>query len=691
MAQISSIKFFNLNPPKSTLNRTDNSQISYSKFSFLNRNLSADTVSFKGGKSKKANNNFDINKLILDNAKRKNADNSFSYEERMQIREKISNKNKEFLPDLLTLNNNALSAKNITEILDYINLDTTDTKEFKEKLTKFKNLAAITKNDAYSESILPNYINEITSQGITDILKNDVLLRVPKNNFNPFPEAYNNTVKVFDEQIKKYNQTHEIKASDFTIKLKAERFMNECFASFLILGMVFDRSVFNELIYNRGSYINDIYMPRLRTLSQDDLKILRKVQTDAVTDKENKSGDIVSYEISLDDKISMLNLLYVNREIINAGYEGVNVNDYLRPVNTDNKEGNFVVDFQGLKIDLMDKVLKRIGIKKEVVDQYMSDFRETYAKEPDLKNHRNKFWDVKYVHLLNAAKGSLLRDIIVAATNGTYNDFLYKTGPVAEINKKNREDFEKVGINYDNWIKPSIPPISEKFIAKGETKEKTFTVKNWNRNPFESLFDGNYTTCCTGIDKNHGASFPLYLSNTCTTTLEVRTEKNKVIAMSRLLLAELEGRLSLIVENIEVNNKMAKHYLYDDKTKYKFREMIFDYVRAFAKHINNNTDREIPVYFSANYYKVKDIEKGLRPGKKYFDTNLIGEFPEKIYVNSYGALRERDNLAFRDEGDEFFLNLSDITRKAKPIFSETKNDMLNESDYNYADTVNFNR
>ena len=52
--------------------------------------------------------------------------------------------------------------------------------------------------------------------------------------------------------------------------------------------------------------------------------------------------------------------------------------------------------------------------------------------------------------------------------------------------------------------------------------------------------------------------------------------------MSRLLFAKINGKLSLVVENIEVNNKIAKHYLYNDINRYKFREMIFDYARKFA-------------------------------------------------------------------------------------------------------------
>lgn len=688
MAQITGINLFNFYSLNLTINnKNDKHQIKCKNFPLINKHLQTDTVCFRGN-AKEDNTNIDVDKLIADNSKRKYWSHNFSYEDIANIKDKISNKNKRFLPDLLTLNDNALKAENLIEILDYINLEDTNISEFKEKLQRFKKLPNSLSKWDYRPSALPKYVKEIPSQGITDILTSDVLLRVPKNNFNPFSEVYNNIVKVFHEQVQKHCARNNIEVNCDILNKKASEFMRDNFASFLVLGMVFDRSVFNELIYNRGQYIKDIYMPRLRTLSQDDLKILRSVQTDAITDKEDKNGDVVSYEISLDDKISMLNLLSANREIIKSGYKGVKVKDYLRPVNVNNKSGNFVIDFQGLKIDLLDKVLRRIGVEGSIVDKYMTDFKKTYAEEPDLRTHRDKFWDIKYVHLLNAPKGSLLRNIVVATTSGTFDKFLYETGSVAEINKKNKEKFEKAGINYKNWISPTIPPITKEFVDKDKTKVKQFTVKNWNRNPFESLFDGNYTTCCTGLDKNQGASFPHYISNTCTTTLEVRTEKNKVIAMSRILMAKIDGILSMVIENIEVNNKMAKHYLYNDETKYKFREMIFDYARAFAKDINK-TYSGIPVYFSANYYKVKDIEKGLGPGQKYYNIDLIGQYPDSIYVNAYGARMDKEKIQCLDDGDEFAFTLSNVTNKAKPIFSEVEKP-LTESDYNYADIRDYN-
>ena len=268
---------------------------------------------------------------------------------------------------------------------------------------------------------------------------------------------------------------------------------------------------------------------------------------------------------------------------------------------------------------------------------------------------------------------------------------MYEEGPIAEVNKKVKKDFIEAGIDYDKWIKPSIKPMQKEFISKyaKNGEKKTFTVSVWDRNPQKSLFDGNYTTCCTGIDKDQGLSFPYFLANTSTTTLEVRSEKDKVIAMSRIIMAKIDGKLSMVVENIEVNNKMAKHYLHNDKVKYKFREMIFDYARKFAKDINN-TDEEIPVYFSGMYFKIKDIEKGLGNPKRYDDITLIGEYPNDIYINAYGRRMNQRDLAFADDGDGFAMTLIDITNKAAPVIDKD-NDIESDSNYNYDDTAYYNQ
>ncbi len=702
MVTISRINLLNLNSNKKANNNNSQGRfvskpVATPKYQY---NLKADTVSFKGSR-----NIGDIVKIIeksniVNNKPRFNETNVLA------IAESVTEKNKELLTDVLELGNKRLNALDVVSLLKHISKDGIDVGEMAEKIGNFNNLKEIVNGFGFQKSIIADHLDKISSKNTLKLLKSDLLLSTPKNGLNSFPEAYNYAVK--------YHQHQHLKklappVTEFSKNLATKKFMNDPvadFSSVLLLGHVFDASTCNELLYNRGKYINYLYIPRLTSLNETDLSLLRKVQTSAVTDKDNKGSDLATYAISLDDKINTLNLLAANRAIIDAGCEGINFKDYMTPVNIYNKTGNFKIDFQNMKIDLTEKALKYVGVNPDKVDKYIRDYRRT-LKNDELHLTRDKFWDINFAHLLVAPEGSLLRDIVVNGSNGTFDKMLFKEGPLAEINAKNRELFEKAGLNYDRWLDPDIEVKPKTFMNKLGNKPKDFIVKNWNRNPQESLFDGNYTTCCTGVDKDHGDSFLKFLTNTAMTTLEVRTaDKNKVVAMSRLLAAKLDGKLSLVVENIEVNNKMAKHYLYDDKAKQTFREMIFDYARKFAKQINNqeyvtvnvvgpNGEKvskkvrpEIPVYFSAKYYKVKDIEKGLDRVEKYVDPEMIGVYPNNIYINSFGD--KWDQFKIRDDGDEFNLVLTDISKKPKLVIDKKAN-IESDSNYNHADTADYNQ
>ena len=681
MLNILQVSSFNINKfnQRPIQSKRNNNYITIPGFTpKYNKNLNADTVSFKGSPAVSIEN---IRAFVKNSSERLEPRFNFSEKGIDEIVSKITLKSLPFLSDLLEIADKKLPSKGISMLLEYLNKEETDVEEFKEKLENFKNLKEILTGRGFTKSILTDYLNLIPSQGIIDLLKSDILLEQPKyDDFNSLQAVYNYAVKYFNENLKKMQ--------DPDPEYKAKIMMKDgIFSSILALGQVYDKSALNELFYNRGKYIQTIYMPRFRQLNEEDLVNLRRVQTSAVTDKENKGGNYATYEVSLDDKIWTLNFLSINREIANNGEKALNFNDYIKPVNEYNPDANFIIKFQKMKLALMDKVLKHIGIPEKVVDKYISDWKTAYAEDQTLAKRRKDFWDINYAHLLNAPEGSLLRKIIVSDTIGEFKKLLFEKGEIAATNKLNEEAFTKNKLDYQKWLKPSIKPITRKFTDSTGLKIKSFTVKNWDRCAKESLFDGNYTTCCTGIDKDQGASFPVYLTNTATTTLEVRTEKNKVIAMSRILMAKVNGKLSMIVENIEVNNKMVKHYLYNDETKYKFREMIFDYVRAFAKDINKN-EEDLPVYFCSNYYKVKGIEKGLETGKRYEDVELVGEFPDHIYINAYGGRVDHAKLQFADDGDGFALHLSDISKKAKPIIDDSSIEVT-ESGYNYGDTRYF--
>ena len=680
-----------------------NSQPIKRKFNLCNfrpvysKNLVTDTVSFSGNSGLK-----DIEEEIKSVPRKEN----YYLRERevSNIVNSVSPKNRPFLKDIISLQNGTFPEGEIIELLEYINRPDVETENFKKKIDVFRSIKDVVKSPLIPSSPIANYIDDIPYDSVVEILKSDALLNQPDTDFRSFIDTYNYAAK----RLQKLKKDAIKKGKEFDEEYEAKNIMQTIFANWVILGMVFDENVLNEFAYNRKKYLDTVYMPRFRSLNTDDLKLLRQIQLYGVTEKENQSDDISTYPISIDDRVKMVNLLAANRQKINEGKNGLNLKKYIFPTGSQ----NIKIDFKNLQIDLLKKNLFDLGISTEEINTYIKQFKA----EKDIIHTRHKYWDINYSHLFNVHPDSLMGKIIISATKGTFNDLIYKNGELAEINKLNKKAFEKEGLNYEKWLNPKIPlspinfypkPINPNTCKiKPHPKRKshvnlpkikgmhTFTVKNWNRIPQESLFDGNYTTCCTGIDKIHGPSFLHYLTNTCTTTLEVRNENNKVVGMSRLLVAKLgkefdfltPKKLALVIENIEVNSNVAKNYLYTDDAKYAFREMVFEYARKMAKEIA--PDKDIPVYFAARNFKVKDIGLALNEAEEFTEVELVGEYPQKLYINSYNGIYDNASDAHREDGDTFRMLLTDVSKKTQPIRSDKK-EKNNDDNYNYEDKDNY--
>ena len=350
---------------------------------------------------------------------------TFSEADVEYISSNVSIKNIPILGRILSFKDNLLEADHIVSLLQYADKEDSDTNELLEKMNNLENLKQITKGFGFRSSVLPEFLDEIPTAGLVDLLKSDILLNEAKHNFNTLPEAYNIIVKYFIHQLNKKN----ISPNDTEkVNYQAKKLMKESFTDMLLLGMVFDKSACNELFYNRGLYVKPNYIPRLKLLNNDDLELLRRVQTSAVTEKENKGGDLSVYEISLDDKISVLDLLAANREVINSGHEGLNFHNYILPVDMDNNHGNFKINFQDLKRDLTYAVLKRIGVDPKLIEKYAEEYNNALIEDPDLKKHRDKVWDINYCHLLNAPEGSLLRKIVTTETTSNFENWIFREG-----------------------------------------------------------------------------------------------------------------------------------------------------------------------------------------------------------------------------------------------------------------------
>lgn len=92
-----------------------------------------------------------------------------------------------------------------------------------------------------------------------------------------------------------------------------------------------------------------------------------------------------------------------------------------------------------------------------------------------------------------------------------------------------------------------------------------------------ALFLGNHASCCTAAGTGcNQFSAPTYIMNKCISAIEVMDGKD-FVGNTMCFIAEVDGRLSLVLDNIELNSK----YQYNDK----IRDTIFAYAEQLCKEI----------------------------------------------------------------------------------------------------------
>ncbi len=218
--------------------------------------------------------------------------------------------------------------------------------------------------------------------------------------------------------------------------------------------------------------------------------------------------------------------------------------------------------------------------------------------------------------------GITAHDIALIAIKEDFKSYIQDvSNPIGKVNAQTKEQFEKFGLNYEQWLN-----FSEKDSIEFDGHK--FDIQLWSRYPQKDLFMGNRTSCCTAlIDGGNGKATPVYLSNTAFNVVEVKDENNNIVAMSRIFVGIVDAQPSLIVENIEISNSFIK-----DKTPEELkllRDRIFSYIRNLGTVISNNED--IDIYFSRNYSHVPMDDYSVQ--QKNID--FVGSISsENIYLNT---------------------------------------------------------
>ena len=143
----------------------------------------------------------------------------------------------------------------------------------------------------------------------------------------------------------------------------------------------------------------------------------------------------------------------------------------------------------------------------------------------------------------------------------------------------------------------------------------------------KSISLGNDANCCTGLGERFNEwSAPTYIMSKCIGAFEL-SDKGNSVGNTMFYLAKVDGKLSLILDNIELKSK----YQYNDAIKGAF----IDYAKKFCAEIGKPN---ISIYAGPNRHKIDLSDKnlvrhtiqplGISKGDVYLDI-LTGEYEFK--------------------------------------------------------------
>ena len=186
-------------------------------------------------------------------------------------------------------------------------------------------------------------------------------------------------------------------------------------------------------------------------------------------------------------------------------------------------------------------------------------------------------------------------------------------------------------MNYENWQKG---PAQKTF----KIGEEEYTIKCWNRIPQESLFDGTYTNCCTAPDGTNGAGIANYLMNESINVVEIKDKQGNIVSMSRCFIAEVGGKNSLIIENIEANSHLVQQMNKENSTS-NLVDAIFDYQKEYASMV---IGENAPVYMSTNWPHIEKTPLEKLP-QVIAAITFVGKISKpEVYLNTFGVVDSND-------------------------------------------------
>ena len=275
------------------------------------------------------------------------------------------------------------------------------------------------------------------------------------------------------------------------------------------------------------------------------------------------------------------------------------------------KNGEFILDMDLLHEDVYNAILSKSGLTPE---------------EISLIKPENKAWNKSYISLLMRSvpkdQGEIA-DVIRAASMGNFKDYILDESNIyGQTNLQTKNIFIKNGANYSQWLNPDINDVE--FEVAG----KKLKIRMWDRNPLEDMFLGSKTSCCAALDRTNGGSMAIYMLNTSYNVVELYDSNNNVVGMSRIFMATIDGKPTLIMDNIELNKTFIKDMDFETDIK-NIRDNFFKYMNNFAKTLTDGQDVQVLFYSGDVHVPTTDLPNTTKT------TTFMGKIHrEDVYVNS---------------------------------------------------------
>ena len=304
----------------------------------------------------------------------------------------------------------------------------------------------------------------------------------------------------------------------------------------------------------------------------------------------NQSQDFKTILLDPNEKISQINLLTKEKFEEN----GLNYENWLNP----NKNN-------AIRIKATDQYASQTH---RIAEQFCLNVNEL-LKTP-VKSFINKKYQ-KYIEKeeLKLPDGIAKNKSKLEIFMKNFNTELEPVWRRAESNEGSSEQEKRRKALNTLTIKDHIEALIDSIEHISENKEihsVNLTVKMWDRIPQHDLFQGNYSTCCIGMNRSNAAAMGTYLTNTTFNMIElIDNTSGKTVGNALCYYIKTEDNPALVIDNIEINNSFMQS------------EMICKQIRTgiteYAKNINEEVcgNRNIPIYLGNqnNDVPINDLKR----------------------------------------------------------------------------------